>query len=71
MWSCVEALEKVLGDENLPWTSWGAPPDTRVVIIGHSNGGQGTWHITERFPDRVVAGTWLRCPVFHGLILHP
>lgn len=67
----MEALEKLLSDENLPWTSWGIPPDMRVVIIGHSNGGQGTWHIAERFPDRVVAGKRSRCLVFYELTLSP
>ncbi|KAF9651433.1 hypothetical protein BDM02DRAFT_3091108 [Thelephora ganbajun] len=55
VWHCVEALGKLLSDENLPWTSWSIPSNIRAVLIGHSNGGQGTWHITARSPDRVVA----------------
>ncbi|KAM0747755.1 alpha/beta-hydrolase [Meredithblackwellia eburnea MCA 4105] len=27
----------------------------RIVIMGHSNGGQGTWYHASRFPDEVVA----------------
>lgn len=30
----------------------------RVLILGHSNGGQGTWYMASRFPDRVVAGAF-------------
>ena len=56
MWHCVDALGKLLKDESLPWASWCMASNTRVVLIGHSNGGQGVWHITGRFPDRVVAG---------------
>ena len=25
------------------------------MIIGHSNGGQGTWYLASRFPDRTRA----------------
>ncbi len=27
-----------------------------VILLGHSNGGQGAWHIASRYPQRVVAG---------------
>lgn len=27
-----------------------------VSLIGHSNGGQGAWHLAARYPDRVVGG---------------
>jgi pimeloyl-ACP methyl ester carboxylesterase len=27
-----------------------------VVLLGHSNGGQGVWYLAERYPDRVIAG---------------
>ncbi len=30
--------------------------DTKVVLIGHSNGGQGVWYMASRYPDRVLAG---------------
>ncbi|OWZ69635.1 hypothetical protein AYX14_04968 [Cryptococcus neoformans] len=34
-----------------------------TVIIGHSNGGQGAWHLAARYPDRVIgiiaASGWL------------
>lgn len=56
VWHCVEAFGKRLSDQRLPWAPWSIPPNARVVLIGHSNGGQGTWHMAGRFPDRVVAG---------------
>ncbi|KAF7800246.1 hypothetical protein EIP86_011493 [Pleurotus ostreatoroseus] len=37
------------------WSSWSFPPDTSVVLVGHSNGGQGAWHIASRYPDRVIS----------------
>lgn len=64
VWYCVDALEKLLKHEGLPWTSWSTPSNTQVVLIGHSNGGQGTWHIAERFPDRVIAGKLSPRPLF-------
>ena len=66
-WYCVDALEKLLRDESLPWASWSIPKNTQVVLIGHSNGGQGTWHIAERFPDRVIAGMFSSRSLFEGL----
>lgn len=35
------------------WRDWGFNPDTRVVLMGHSNGGQGAWYMAARWPDRV------------------
>jgi predicted esterase len=37
--------------------SWDGPGvDTeRWLVIGHSNGGQGTWHILTHHPDKVIA----------------
>ena len=37
--------------------SWTGPrPDTdRWFVIGHSNGGQGTWQILTHHPDRIIA----------------
>ncbi|PWN46705.1 hypothetical protein IE53DRAFT_391128, partial [Violaceomyces palustris] len=32
-------------------------PDTeKVFVIGHSNGGQGSWYRMSRFPDKVIGG---------------
>jgi predicted esterase len=37
--------------------SWSGPGvDTeRWLVIGHSNGGQGTWHMLTQHPDKVIA----------------
>ncbi|KDR81373.1 hypothetical protein GALMADRAFT_263657 [Galerina marginata CBS 339.88] len=35
--------------------SWEIPQNSKVIIIGHSNGGQGTWYLASRYPDRVLA----------------
>ncbi|KAI0340686.1 hypothetical protein BDW22DRAFT_1360117 [Trametopsis cervina] len=53
-WASVVALSTLL--ERTPqWSSWSFPKDTRVLLAGHSNGGQGTWHIAARYPDSVIA----------------
>ncbi|KAG6334879.1 hypothetical protein ID866_4203 [Astraeus odoratus] len=52
--SAVLALSRILSALGSPgWTSWSFDPNTRVVLMGHSNGGQGAWYIAERYPDRV------------------
>jgi len=57
-WSALDALtsilEKPLGCY-LP-SLIKIPPNSKAVIVGHSNGGQGTWYLASRFPDRVLAG---------------
>ena len=27
-----------------------------TLLIGHSNGGQGAWHLAARYPERIVGG---------------
>ncbi|KAH8924862.1 alpha/beta-hydrolase [Atractiella rhizophila] len=29
--------------------------ENKLVVVGHSNGGQGTWYLTERWPDEILA----------------
>ncbi|KAI0057117.1 hypothetical protein BV25DRAFT_1974045 [Artomyces pyxidatus] len=53
-WQSVEALSAIL-EQTTSWRPWKLAPDTKVVVIGHSNGGQGAWYLASRFPDRVVA----------------
>ncbi|KAJ3539241.1 hypothetical protein NMY22_g4823 [Coprinellus aureogranulatus] len=53
-WASVSALSDIL-QANDAWKEQSFPRDTKVVLIGHSNGGQGVWHLSTRFPDRVVA----------------
>lgn len=50
----IDALYSVLQSRSA-WRPWAIEEHTRVLVIGHSNGGQGTWFVTSRFPDRIVA----------------
>lgn len=50
----VDALASILGSQQA-WDPWNISPE-KVLLIGHSNGGQGAWHVAERFPDRVIGG---------------
>lgn len=54
-WASVTALATLL-NKNPQWCPFGFSPNTRLVLMGHSNGGQGAWHIAAREPDRVLAG---------------
>ncbi|KAM0710933.1 hypothetical protein Q7P35_001671 [Cladosporium inversicolor] len=40
--------------EHNSWTGPGVDTD-RWLVVGHSNGGQGTWHILTHRPDKVIA----------------
>ncbi|TFY66824.1 hypothetical protein EVG20_g4262 [Dentipellis fragilis] len=53
-WATVGALGAIL-ERNPAWHSWKLADNTKVVLLGHSNGGQGTWYLASRYPDRVVA----------------
>ncbi|KAI0807549.1 hypothetical protein C8Q74DRAFT_1363040 [Fomes fomentarius] len=49
----VDALYHILnGREH--WRQWGLAWETKVLLMGHSNGGQGAWFNAARNPDRVV-----------------
>ncbi|KAI9509953.1 hypothetical protein F5148DRAFT_672519 [Russula earlei] len=52
-WGTVSALVTIL-EMSPKWKAW-AFTSNKVVIMGHSNGGQGTWYNASRHPDRVVA----------------
>lgn len=52
-WASVSALTTIL-ETSSRWKAWTFAPE-KVIIIGHSNGGQGTWYNAARYPDRVVA----------------
>ncbi|KAJ7582507.1 hypothetical protein C8J56DRAFT_954942 [Mycena floridula] len=53
VWSSLDALEEILSSASA-WSLWKIQKHTPAVIIGHSNGGQGTWYLASRFPDRVL-----------------
>ncbi|KAI0747842.1 hypothetical protein C8Q80DRAFT_1219255 [Daedaleopsis nitida] len=49
----VEALHTILNARE-EWSKWGLAPQTKVLLFGHSNGGQGAWFNAARNPDRVI-----------------
>ncbi|KAI0670663.1 hypothetical protein C8Q78DRAFT_1070204 [Trametes maxima] len=53
-WGTVDALYRIL-DVREEWKQWRTAPETKVLLMGHSNGGQGAWYLAARYPDRVVA----------------
>ncbi|KAF8803609.1 hypothetical protein BYT27DRAFT_7109472 [Phlegmacium glaucopus] len=56
VWSTLEALVSILHRNS--WrlsSSWLISANSSVVLVGHSNGGQGTWYLASHYPDRVVA----------------
>ena len=54
VWASVDSLLGLLR-ASPTWKGWATSED-RVVLLGHSNGGQGAWYLAERYPDRVIAG---------------
>jgi pimeloyl-ACP methyl ester carboxylesterase len=65
VWGTISALANILGSFS-KWKAWAIAPE-KVVIIGHSNGGQGTWHNAARHPDRVVASNINYLPPWNNL----
>ncbi|KAJ8699615.1 hypothetical protein PTI98_002711 [Pleurotus ostreatus] len=53
-WGSLDALVSI-AEANLAWKDWRLPINPSAVILGHSNGGQGTWYLASRYPDRVLA----------------
>ncbi|CAA7270176.1 unnamed protein product [Cyclocybe aegerita] len=55
-WASLDALSAMTHRRELSLPEgWVIPPDTKVIVIGHSNGGQGTWYFASRYPDKVIA----------------
>ncbi|KAJ7702393.1 hypothetical protein B0H17DRAFT_923464 [Mycena rosella] len=52
-WGSVDALVAIL-DAHPAWHPRKLSAGTPVVLMGHSNGGQGAWYVASRFPDRVL-----------------
>jgi pimeloyl-ACP methyl ester carboxylesterase len=42
------------------FVDWVYPRDTKLIVMGHSNGGQGAWYVASRWPDKVKAGMFDR-----------
>ncbi|KAL6309159.1 hypothetical protein BKA93DRAFT_821973 [Sparassis latifolia] len=53
-WGTVDALHTILNAREC-WHPWMLAEKSRVLVLGHSNGGQGTWYMASRYPDRVAA----------------
>lgn len=51
-WATVDALQEILRKRNSSWSV----DIKKVLIMGHSNGGQGAWYTASRHPDRVIGG---------------
>ncbi|KIL69564.1 hypothetical protein M378DRAFT_69148 [Amanita muscaria Koide BX008] len=52
-WATIEGLARIL-DRNEQWRIWRYASNKPVVVLGHSNGGQGAWYLASRYPDRVL-----------------
>ncbi|KAH9925287.1 uncharacterized protein B0H18DRAFT_1009468 [Fomitopsis serialis] len=57
-WGSVDALGEILKSRDA-WRGYELADDTRVLLLGHSNGGQGAWWNAARYPDRVAAGMFV------------
>ncbi|KAL0947293.1 hypothetical protein HGRIS_013412 [Hohenbuehelia grisea] len=53
-WASLDALVKII-HQRPQWKPWALAPQTRAIVMGHSNGGQGAWYLASRFPDRTLA----------------
>ena len=46
----------------------------KLFIVGHSNGGQGSWYRLSRFPDRaiggVVASAYIKVSKMSSIVAH-
>lgn len=55
VWGSLAALKGLL--ETRPvWDQLTIGAGFRPILVGHSNGGQGTWYLTTRYPDKIQAG---------------
>ncbi|KAH9925275.1 uncharacterized protein B0H18DRAFT_1170833 [Fomitopsis serialis] len=70
-WGSVDALGAILKSRDA-WRGYELADDTRVLLLGHSNGGQGAWWNAARYPDRVAAvipaAAYLKSQVYVPLI---
>ncbi|KAG7452898.1 uncharacterized protein BT62DRAFT_989922 [Guyanagaster necrorhizus] len=52
-WASLYALATILA-ANRAWLPWKLDQNIPVIVLGHSNGGQGAWYVASRYPDRVL-----------------
>ncbi|KAJ6606577.1 hypothetical protein DFH09DRAFT_1242069 [Mycena vulgaris] len=71
-WGSVDALVAIL-DANSALHPRKLTADTPVVLMGHSNGGQGAWYLASRFPDRVLgvvpAAAYIKSQAYVPLVI--
>ncbi|KAJ7168119.1 hypothetical protein C8R43DRAFT_1060269 [Mycena crocata] len=71
-WDSVDALVNILG-RNPAWHPRRLAASTPVVLMGHSNGGQGAWYLASRFPDRVLgvvpASAYIKSQAYVSLLM--
>ncbi|KAF8556922.1 hypothetical protein OG21DRAFT_1505960 [Imleria badia] len=54
--AAVSALSRILCSAGAGrWAKWSFDTETRAILMGHSNGGQGAWYVASRWPNRVCA----------------
>lgn len=53
-WDCVDVLPDILRQFSA-WKDSSYKVGTPVILLGHSNGGQGAWWLGSRYPDRILA----------------
>jgi pimeloyl-ACP methyl ester carboxylesterase len=51
------------------WQPWQLRRESRVIILGHSNGGQGALYLASRYPDRTLGGSCLTSSRGHHRLL--
>ncbi|KAJ7756820.1 hypothetical protein DFH07DRAFT_473596 [Mycena maculata] len=71
-WGSVDALVAIIA-ANAAWHTRKLAPQTPVVLMGHSNGGQGAWYLAARFPDRVLgvvpAAAYIKSQAYVSLLM--
>lgn len=51
----MEAVEVIVSRHE-----WGNVDSQQLVVLGHSNGGQGAWYLAARWPDKILGGDFIR-----------
>ena len=57
VWESLDALTALLEKRVYGFPRfWEIARHTQVLMMGHSNGGQGKWYLSSRYPDRILGG---------------
>ncbi|KAF9001962.1 hypothetical protein BDQ17DRAFT_1281013 [Cyathus striatus] len=72
VWSSIAALADILS-KSKTWNGAVISPESPLIVMGHSNGGQGAWYLASRFPDRVLgvvaASAYIKSQAYVPLIM--